>query len=327
MFDRIFAYLTCAALGLFSALAFAQSPISAFPPGTFGNRAALSGAAAPTYQGPLDTFTTSPFAGYSCSEAPSAAFAATQGALCQFSGVTAGAVTGTCDLKTSTNGKADLASLNCVGNTVSIVTFCTVTNTSCSVSKAYDLTGNTRDVVNATLASMPPVVFSSSPTGTLPVINCGGGTNAFLQTASTFTQAQPLSLTYVANRNGTVQAGGLIGTNNTSVYMGGSSGANNAVIIAAGTGISGTASDNAWHAVNGLMNGNGTSSAINVDGTDTLGAAGTTGFSANNIRLCRANTSEFLGLVAEAYIWASSNTSTDRGNLSTNAHSANRYNF
>lgn len=46
MLDRIFAYLLCAALELFPALAFAQSPIGAFPPGAFQSSAALTGSGA-----------------------------------------------------------------------------------------------------------------------------------------------------------------------------------------------------------------------------------------------------------------------------------------
>ena len=88
------------------------------------------------------------------------------------------------------------------------------------------------------------------------------------------------------------------------------------------------AANNSWHSVNALANGNGTASAINVDGTDQTGAAGIGGISSNTLRVVRVSSLTGTVALAEVGVWNAATISTDRSNLSSNQHSAtNGYNF
>lgn len=270
-----------------------------------------------SYQGPGDVFP-SAFGWYSCARAYSAAFAATQGAICQVADVSTGAIT--CDLHVGTNGFADLTSLSCAGGTLTVPAFCTA-HTSCVATKAYDQSGNTRDLVQATLANMPPVVVSGL--NSLPVLNCNTGT-VFLASSGTFTIAQPFTMSTAYIHNSGAASGGAFGAN-TNILIGAGS-TNTALVNANGSGVTRAATDAAWHGAQGLANGNGTSSVLNIDGGETTGAAGVTGFSANNIRLCRGAGSQLVGSVAEGGLWAVTSITTDRNNLYANQHGANGYN-
>lgn len=270
-----------------------------------------------TYTGPGDVFTTSPYAWYSCSRGFTAAYAAPgTGGACDVVDTATGLVT--CTYHVGTNGFVNPSECNGVGQSC---------QTACRVTKAYDQTGNARDVVQTTLAAMPGLTFSSTPTGTLPAIDCNIGTNPVLATTATYTQAQPLTLSAVYIRTTGTALGGTIGAN-ANVIVGAGSGANLAVAASGGAGFTVAATDNTWHAINALLNGTGTSSAINLDGADTTGSSGgTTGFITNNIRVCRAAASPLAGRIAEAGIWAASTNATDRGNINTNQHGTSGYNF
>jgi hypothetical protein len=98
--------------------------------------------------------------------------------------------------------------------------------------------------------------------------------------------------------------------------------------VSGGTIIDLAAANSSWHAVNALANGNGTASAINVDGTDQTGAASTSGITANALRAVRATSLTGITAFAEGGVWNAATASTDRGNMNTNQHSAaNGYNF
>lgn len=198
--------------------------------------------------------------------------------------------------------------------------------TTIKVAKLYDQTGNGRDVVQATLANMPGLTLNSTPTGTLPAVDFTIGTNPVLATTSTYTQAQPLAFSAVYIRTSGTAVGGVIGAN-ANIIVGAGSGANLAYAASSGGTFTVAATDNSWHAINALLNGIGTSSAINLDGSDTLGNGGATGFSSNNIRVGRAAANGLVGRVAEAGIWATSTDSTSRGNLNSNQHGTSGYNF
>lgn len=268
---------------------------------------------ASTYQGPGDVFSTSPYAWYSCARAFNAAYAAAQGNACRVVKTSDGS--GGCDLKVSTNGFVSSPAVQCPTECAS----------ACSVTTAYDQTGNGRDAIQATLSNMPPLAMTSTPTGTLPAIDCGAGA-VLLLSGPTVTQAQPLAFSAVFFQTSTGSPAGMFGSSSINLYLGG--GGTNITQVSGGTVLSATAANSNWHAVNALANGNGSSSAINVNGSDTTGAAGTTGFSATGIRICRAaSASQWNRFLAEAGIWAAATTATDRGNLNTNQHGANGYNF
>jgi hypothetical protein len=182
----------------------------------------------------------------------------------------------------------------------------------------------TCDVVQATLASMPLLLLSSTPTGTLPAVQASGAVGA-LQVSTCAAKSQPIAFSGVIIRTS--------GTTNIAM-IGQSGGAATGfdttgnAFVGASTIIDLAAANSSWHAVNALANGNGTASAINVDGTDQTGAAGTGGISANTLRLVRVSSLTGTVALAEGGVWNAASTSTDRGNLNTNQHSAaNGYNF
>ena len=121
-------------------------------------------AAAGAYQGPGD-IVSGAAAFWSCGRAYTAAFAATQGAICSLVDTATGAAS--CTLNVGTNGFANLTANVCVGNTVSVTTFCTVTHAAgCSITEMFDQTGNGIHLTNITLASMP--IFSLNAQNSLP---------------------------------------------------------------------------------------------------------------------------------------------------------------
>lgn len=280
------------------------------------------------YQGAGDIFSTGVIGAYSCSQAYNAAFAALAGSICDIVDTTTGVAT--CTIPIGTNGSANLTAVVCPTSApvVNVVTFCTVTHAAgCSITKVYDQSGSGRDVVQATLANMPTLILSSTPLGTLPAINCGTGTTLLLTSAGTVTQAQPITMSAVIIRKAGTTAGGAVG-GSSGIFMG--SGTANLAEVSAGTALTASVTDNVWYSLQGLLAGNGTSSAINYypsggSDTDTLGAAGTTGLSAANTRVCRGNSQQFDGLVAEAIIYGATSTPTQRTNLANNQHT--RYGF
>lgn len=306
--------------GLIAAIWLAVAPVKALA----GSMTLLgAGKAGASYQGPLDVFTASPYAAYSCARALSASVASTTGNLCDLVD-SAAPTTVICTLKALTTGKVDLAGTYCTGGLTPSAKCAAATGGVCNISKAYDQTGNGRDASQATAASQPTLLFSSSPTGTLPVMNCNAGGSRILATASV-TAAQPLTLSGVLYHVAVASNGNAFGADFAAVFL--TVNGSNA-IASGGTSLTSAVSDATWYAVQGLLNGNGTSSAVNVNGSDTTGAAGTTGFSANTVRLCRANSAQHGGYIAEALIWAAASNSADRGNIATNQRSStNGYNF
>lgn len=260
------------------------------------------------YQGPGDVFA-SAFAWYSCARGYTASYAASgTGSACDVVDTATGLVTCTYHIKTS--GFVDPTECNGVGQSCA---------TACKVKKAYDQSGNTHDASQATLANMPTLTFSSTPTGTLPAMTFNGTSQQLL--TGNVTQAQPITMSAVLDRT-TVQAGGVIGA--SSMALGSPAGANLAQVNA-GSGLTAAAADNAWHSVQGLLNT--ATSAINIDGSETTGGVGTGTISAQPIILGRPLFIFFAGNVAEAGIWGSTSNSTNRNALSANQHGTSGYNF
>lgn len=295
-----------------------QAPLRGFPPGTFSNRAALDGVAA-TYQGPGDVFSISTFAWYSCARAYNAAWASGGNNACLIQRASDNVQ---CTLKFATNGFVDLTTAGCNSNTQTVAQFCNATT--CRVMTAYDQSGNARDVVQATFASAPILTLSDSPTGTLPVITCSGGT-LILATGSTFSLAVPITYSAVVDVTTGGAQGGIIGAASGGQSMLGQGTVANKLALYSSTELDGSATDATWHAVNGLANG--VSSAINVDGSETTGNAGSTGIATQAIRICRAFATQFNGKIAEAGFYGASTTSTNRNAINSNQHGVNGYNF
>ena len=310
--------LIAVGLALFALVSFtsarAQGPILPGP--------GLPVAAAASYQGPGDVFNTSPKGWYSCARAYNAAYATALGSLCDIVDTATGAAS--CTIVAKASGFADLTSLSCAGGTVSVTTFCTVTHPAgCSVTKMYNhISPGTCDEVQATLASMPLLLLSSTPTGTLPAVQASGAVGT-MQVSTCAAVGQPVAFSGVMIRTSGTTIAGLIGQSG-GANMGFDTAGN--AYVNATTNIDLAAANGAWHSINSLANGNGTASAINVDGTDQTGAAGALGIAANTLRVARVFS--LTGTVAFAEIgqWNAATASTDRNNVCKNQASASGYN-
>jgi len=150
----------------------------------------------------------------------------------------------------------------------------------------------------------------------LPVINISTVAGS-LESTTTSSTAQPFTFIAVAMRTGTLPPqSGIVGTNNAQAWMGGAATANAVQLNAGSTGTNTTASDNAWHALNGLVSG--ASSFLNVDGTETSANPSTQNFSTSKILVGYSNGEQYKGEIAEEGILAATTTSTQRGNLCHN---------
>jgi hypothetical protein len=137
---------------------------------------------------------------------------------------------------------------------------------------------------------------------------------------TTITQAQPITISVVYIR----------GTGNTDLVFNGLevvAQSGNFRLIAGGSAADATAADGSWHAAQGVFNG--ASSAGYVDGLATTGLnPGTGGASSNTICLgCVIVAGSFDGFIAETGLWPSAFNATQAGNLNTNQHGSNGYDF
>lgn len=309
----------------------AQTPmVPGFPPGTFQNRAALDAAPAATYQGPGD-IVSGALVFYSCSRVYNAAAASTSTSMCDLVAVTGGAAVGT--IRGSTSGFADQTAYF-AGSLTPAAACAAASGGSCKISKMYNqVSPGTLDVTQATLSSMPGILFSSTPAGTLPAVDCTGGTNALLATSSNPSISQPWTAVAVAKRPLSSSLQGLIGSASGIVNFLGGGNVNNTLAINAGTTVTAASTDGSWHSMAGVLNG--ASSVLTVDATDNTGLnAGTTAWGANALRVCRNGSggASWAGQIAETGIWSGTGFTTGGGGqtqlMQDNQHgAANGYNF
>lgn len=284
-----------------------NAQFNSFPHGAFSGKAARDAAPAAGYTGPGDVLGSAlMFWGL---RAYNATYATGLNSLADIVDTATGAAS--CTIKSDSSGNADLSSLSCVAGTLSVTTFCTVTHaTGCSVSKLYDQTGNGRHVVQATLATMPTLVFSTI--GSLPGIHFSGSQN--LQSAAGVTQAQPFYVAFVAERTSVVSFANVFSGGNSSVQDGFGSGANVALAYA-GSVVNGTASDNSYHVVQIVQSNTGATVAdLRVDGTSvSTSAQGTGSLSGFNVLLgsTQAPDDWLTGNILEVGVWAGNQSASN----------------
>jgi hypothetical protein len=208
---------------------------------------------------------------------------------------------------------------------------CNITTVICTVKTAYDKTGNGRDMTQATEANRPtfrPAMASNNcPTTALPCMLFVAASSQRLVTAGTFTLSQPITASAVFNRTAAAIGQELFGfgvdvslfqqnSNTIALMVGGSAGTPTAA-----------ATDGSWHAIQGVVSG--ASSNAYVDGATTAVSAGTGSVAAKGIKLAGpafvANI--WGGYIAEVGMWNSAFNATQAGNMNTNQHGANGYNF
>ena len=247
---------------------------------------------------------------YSCGTAYSAAFAATQGAICLLYGTT---TTTTCTEHVGTNGLADLTSLSCAGGTSSVTTFCTVTNTSCTVEEEYDQTGNGFHVIGGTPTNYPLFVLNCQ--NSLPCAQFDGA-NTKLVMSGSFTAVPNASMAAVAIRTGAFTTGTAILGRTGNANFGFSASANSINIDSGGQVYSSSpqTTDSVWHAIQIVY---GATSYVNSDGSGSTGAV--TAPAANSTFILGAfgsGTGIPTGKIAETVWWGTVTlTPTQIGNV------------
>jgi hypothetical protein len=236
-----------------------------------------------------------------------------------------------CTMKAKATGDADLTSLSCVGGTVSVTTFCTVTHAAgCSVAKLYDQTGNGFFLTNSTLSKMPTLVLGSVSglASNRPSMVFASASTQNLTSPLQLATPQPMTLTGVANRSGT-SAGAIVASdtsNNAELRL---DTAGTILIYSGGTPASQSETDGAWHSFAGVFTTTGAASFVNVDGSSGTGASvGTNGYSAGTSHARMGNNafgSTMNGNVQEGGVWPSALSGTQISNLYNGTGGAKPY--
>lgn len=326
MIDRLRVWALCAALALFPALADAQSPIKSFPPGTFQNKAAIDPAVAASYQGPGDIVASATAWG-SCARAYNAAYANGTNSMCDLVDSTTGSVA-ICTLRVLTTGFVDLAGSYCTGSTTPTLACAAAAGGACKVTKVYDQTGGGNHWTNATAAQMPTLTFSAQ--NSLPGLTYTSAANASLANVNSIVAAQPYSLTGVAKRTANFTTAQMVlATGSGTVFQFGfNTSTNTAFINYVAAAITATASNSAFHALQGVVNN--ASSVLTVDGTDTTGTVSSSSAWTNAFRIGRGSACCTIdGVIMEVGFWNSKAFSVgERTSLDSNMRGAtNGYNF
>jgi hypothetical protein len=201
----------------------------------------------------------------------------------------------------------------------------TVASTSMTFSYALyitsmtDQSGNGRTMTQATTTRQPQLLPGLLSGKNLPVVNgprSDAGDGAWVSFGGAFTIAQPVTLSYIAQRNNALTS------LQDLVYLisgDGPSNAANTWQMAAPTVRQFTAADSTWHSMQAIYNG--ASSAGYLDGSAvTLGGSpGTTGITPTvAIGASSSNNNQFYGWWTEVGVWSSALNATQAANMNTN---------
>lgn len=258
----------------------------------------------------------------SCARVFTAAQATTSTSLCDLVDTSSRAAV-ICTLRGSSTGFVDLAGSYCTGGLTPAAKCAAATGGVCAVAKVYDQTGNSRDWTRAD-GNQPTLTFSA--VGGLPGLTCTNAAASQMNSPS-FTIAQPYSVSVVAKRTGsTGTITSILGENSGGSINFGYAASVNTANLSSPTALTATASDSAFHAMQGVANS--ASSELVVDGASTSGNSGTTGITVG-VRICRSSAGNSIdGQVMEVGVWSGALNATQYGNINTNQHSAaNGYNF
>ena len=293
-------------------LALLTGPVSAQVGPALGLAGGPGKVASVSYTGPAD-IVASPTACYSLRACSSALRGHAAINVCNVSDVTCA------DLLTdATTGALDVTTIG--GSSCSIIT--------CTVKIVYDQTGNGNDFTQTTIANR--ATLSVSCNGSLPCLVFASG-DVYLKTGfnSATNIAQPLTLNTVVKDTGssTVDSGGIIvawdGVKPSGMWSNDGSANLIEIYFSAGSALSVTATNNAWHIFTGVAHGPSPNSNMNVDGTDHTGGVGTYVFSQADVYLGSDNYgSSFIGQMTEVVIWPSALSS---GNITSLCH--NQYSY
>jgi hypothetical protein len=200
-------------------------------------------------------------------------------------------------------------------DTAAIATF--LTATSGVVVQLHDQTGNGNHM-KAITSLAPP--YTATAIGSLPGMTFNGTDERLITDAAVSSSAQPFSVSSVLLRLSTFAADSATTGQVAASWTCGNTTSNTGRTYA-GSALTGTCSDDAFHAVQHVFNGG--SSHLYVDGSDTSGSAGTTGLSAARVYFGEDGFSNFhKGTICEMGIWASTAfDATQMANLDSNQQS------
>lgn len=198
----------------------------------------------------------------------------------------------------------------------------------CSAFSFTDQTGNGRPLLQANQVIAPVVLFSGCPTTFQMCLQTTAASNTTMASSATFTQAQPFTMSAVAERYANFAANNNIMMFDAgSAEMGFSSTANKAYLLAGSALPTATANDNALHALQGTFNG--ASSSLYVDGTNTaLATPGTGGASANTWGIGDDGAGQHPSIYFyEGGFYAGAMSTADKAALNANQHGSTGWNF
>jgi hypothetical protein len=209
-------------------------------------------------------------------------------------------------------------------------TFCTVTNTSCSVSQIYDQSGGNHcgggpcPLTQATAANQPVLTFNSPSSGLQTLAFTAASTESLQNaTINLGLVGAPYTFSHMSKyTNNSLQAY-LATVGATDARLGYDQAGTNAnkFFFFAGIGfVSATASDGAFHDIQVYEDAGGFAGALNVDGTDSSGLApgnSSTGGFSWGVSFGTSN-NPMNGNSGEIGVWEASSTSTIRNNLCHN---------
>ncbi len=172
----------------------------------------------------------------------------------------------------------------CNGNTQTVTAW--VGASTARVSKRYDQTngnhcgGSSCDLIQASSSSQPIFLLTGcGGSGTLPCLyDDNNGPPKSMASANNFTPnaGAKVSFSVIANRTLLPIAQAVSFTSNNGVNIFGANGnANNWVLIGAASNFTASAADATFHAGNAVIGNASNTSAINIDGTETLLGVGT----------------------------------------------------
>jgi hypothetical protein len=187
-------------------------------------------------------------------------------------------------------------------------TACVGTGTACNITNTHAGTGSRpRLILNATNSKACMQILATT-------------TGGILTSTNTFTQAQPFSMSAVANRTGQTTTASSLISNITggAVRMGYGVGVNLIDLYAGGTDLTTGAGDSAYHALGYVANA--ASSSVFVDSSQTLAGStiGANAYSATTLAMGQGATTGLNAMSCELGILGGSLTPSDAGALASN---------
>lgn len=261
-----------------------------------------------TYQGPGDIVSGASI-WYSCGRAYNAAYATGSNGACDVVDTATGLVT--CTYHIQTSGFVNPSECNGVSQSCHVA---------CSVTKAYDQSGNSNPATQATLANMPTLTLSALKGLPCPT---GNGTSQFLASAASPPFTNPTTLVDLSSAASSSGFNVPLGGNNYALGYGSTT----SVGMFAGS-LSTTSITAAFHAIIPVITGSGSGTLV-IDGTANSVTVGTNSGNVTFGILAQGNNSNFLaGTVCEGGGYPIGFNSTQYTAMNTNMHSAsNGWNF